>query len=63
MNYKILKNLTVALQTLNVPIGVYSGIMLATGKPFWFTIGISTGMLMAFIQGHIWWKTMEKIND
>jgi len=61
MNYTLLKHVTVILQTLSIPIGVYSGVMLATGKTSLFVLGIGIAMVFAFIQAHIWWKTMEKV--
>jgi hypothetical protein len=63
VNYQFLKHFCIAIQTFSVPISVYSGIMLATGKPELFTIGIIISMGLTFFQAELWWKVMEKLKE
>ena len=61
INYGVLKHVTVLLQVLSIPLGVYSGAMLAMGNPGSFIVGAVASMGFTFIQAHLWWLTMEKI--
>lgn len=61
LNYKLMKHVVVALQVFNVPFGVYSGAMLALGDKKMFAFGLLISMLFVFVQAHLWWITMEKL--
>lgn len=61
INYFRLKHVVVALQVFNVPFGVYSGAMLALGEPKMFVVGLFISMIFVFVQAHLWWITMEKL--
>jgi nitrogen fixation-related uncharacterized protein len=63
INYKKMKHVVVALQVFNVPFSVYSGAMLALGEPKMFLTGLSISMVFVFVQAHLWWVTMEKLQD
>lgn len=61
--YKILKQITIALQCFGVPFGVFSGAMLAMGDYWNFILGIAISMGFTFIQAQLWWFTMEKLGN
>ena len=61
MNYKTLRLTNIIFHGIEVPLGVYSGIMLATNQPMMFAVGMIILSVTATVGAWIYWLTMEKM--
>jgi hypothetical protein len=61
MNYKKLKWINVAFHSIEVPLGVYCGIMLATNQVLLFTVGMVVLAIASGSGSYLYYTTMERI--